>query len=245
VSDIWWRLVIAVAAIGIASGTARVIDSRMSRRTLAPGTITRYRVLRRSIVSTIVFVGILSALLVIPEVRLLAGGILASSAVLGLVLGFAAQRTLGNFIAGLLIAFSQPVRLGDEIEVDGTRGIVEEIGLTYTWVTTRNDDRLVIPNEKLASETIRNSSIRSAASVAEVTVDVPLTADISGLLDRLGSDGREAYLTGLGTAATLTVRGWVENEHAIDRAESDLRLTVLEELRVVGVAPRGEDSERG
>ena len=55
----------------------------------------------------------------IPQVAGVAVGILASSAVIGLVLGFAAQRTIGNFIAGLLIAFTQPVRLGDEIEFDG------------------------------------------------------------------------------------------------------------------------------
>ena len=91
----------------------------------------------------------------IPQVRAVAGGILASVAVIGLVVGFAAQKTLGNFIAGLLIAFSQPVRIGDQVEVDGTAGVVEEIGLTYTFIRTRDDVRLVIPNEKLASDTIR------------------------------------------------------------------------------------------
>ena len=106
------------------------------------------------------FVGLLSALLVIPQVRAVAGGLLASSAVLGIVVGFASQRTLGNFVAGLLIAFTQPVRLGDEIEIEGAAGIVEEIGLTYTWIRAPGDDRFAIPNEKLASETIRNKTIR-------------------------------------------------------------------------------------
>src|SRR5436305_13970449 len=99
----------------------------------------------------------MSALLVIPQVRAIAGGIRASSAVLAVVLGFAAQRTIGNFIAGILIAFSQPLRLGDEVEVEGGRGIVEEIGLTYTWVKLPDGARLVIPNEKLASEPLRNA----------------------------------------------------------------------------------------
>ena len=92
--------------------------------------------------------------------RAVAGGILASSAVVGLVIGLAAQRTLGNFIAGILIALTQPVRLGDEIEIEGAAGIVEEIGLTYTWIRAPGDDRFAIPNEKLASETIRNKTIR-------------------------------------------------------------------------------------
>ena len=91
----------------------------MTRRDLPPAVETRYRILRRSVVSLIVFVGVLSALLVIPPVRAAATGILASSAVIGLIVGFAAQRTLGNYIAGLLIAFAQPLRLGDHVEIAG------------------------------------------------------------------------------------------------------------------------------
>ena len=128
------RLGIALAAIIAAVVIAKIVDHQLAKKKLAPGTVTRYRILRQSILWTIVFVGVLSALLVIPQVRGLAAGLLASSAVIGLVLGFAAQRTIGNFIAGLLIAFTQPIRLGDEIEFTGTRGIVEEVGLIYTWV---------------------------------------------------------------------------------------------------------------
>ena len=68
--------------------------------------------------------------------------------------------------------------------MQGTRGVVEEIGLTYTWIRTRDDDRLVVPNEKLASETIRNSTIRSAETYAEATVTVPADRKISGTLCR-------------------------------------------------------------
>src|SRR6201993_1630964 len=151
--EFWVRLSTALAVIVLSFVVAKIVDRRLAKRELAPGTATRYRILRQSILGTIVFVGVASALLVIPAVRGVAVGILASSAVIGLILGFAAQRTIGNFIAGLLIAFTQPVRLGDEIEVDGTRGVVEEIGLTYTWVRTPDSDRLVIPNEKLVSDT--------------------------------------------------------------------------------------------
>lgn len=161
--DPWVRFAIAGGMILLAAVLAKVVDMRIDRRDLAPEVATRYRVLRRTIVTAIVFVGVLSALLVIPQVRAIAGGILASSAVLGIVIGFAAQRTLGNFVAGILIALSQPVRLGDEIEVGGTAGVVEEIGLTYTWVRTRDGDMLVIPNEKLASETVLNKTIRKPA----------------------------------------------------------------------------------
>ena len=172
--ELWVRIIIALIAILASFLVAKLVDRRLAKRHLAPGTITRYKILRQSILWSIVFIGVLSALLVIPQVRGIAAGILASSAVIGLVLGFAAQRTIGNFIAGLLIAFTQPIRLGDEIEFAGTRGVVEEVGLIYTWVRTPDADRLVIPNEKLVSETVRNSTIRNDRRLAEITVQVPV-----------------------------------------------------------------------
>src|SRR5215510_11750126 len=182
---LWQRLVIVAVVMLITVLLARWIDRRIAKRQLTPETITRYRVLRRSIAAVIIFVGLLSALLVIPQVRAVAGGLLASSAVIGIIVGFASQRTLGNFVAGLLIAFTQPVRLGDDVIVENTEGIVEEIGLIYTFVRTENGDRLVIPNEKLASDTIRNSTIRSREKVAEITVQVPLGKDLVAVVDRL------------------------------------------------------------
>src|SRR5436853_7505040 len=151
----WHRLVVVAGVLLVTAVVARLIDRRIARRDLAPGAATRYRILRRSLTTAIVFIGLFSALLVIPQVRAVAGGLLASSAVLGLVIGFASQRTIGNFVAGLLIAFTQPIRLGDRIEVEGLPGTVEEIGLTYTCIRAGGRSRFVIPNEKLASDTIR------------------------------------------------------------------------------------------
>src|ERR1700760_4444960 len=170
----WQRLVIALGMIVAASILAKPGHWRISRHDLSPDVATRYRVLRRAVFTAIVFVGVVSALLVIPGIRAVAGGVLASSAVIGLVIGFASQRTIGNGVAGILIAGTQPLRLGDEVEVQGTQGVVEEIGLTYTWIRTRDNDRLVVPNEKLASDAIRNSTIRNPQTLAQVTVQVPL-----------------------------------------------------------------------
>src|SRR6266513_5142300 len=125
----WERLIVVGVVLLVTTVVARLTDRRIARRDLPPEAITRYRVVRRSVTTTIMFVGLLSALLVIPQVRAVAGGLLASSAVLGIVIGSASQPTLGNFVAGLLIAFTQPLRLGDEVEIKGTRGVVEEIGL--------------------------------------------------------------------------------------------------------------------
>src|SRR5437773_7487174 len=108
---LWHRLVILAGVVVASLVAAQLIDLRMRRKRLEPGAETRYQVLRRSIMTGVVILGVLSGLLVIPQVRAIAGGLLASSAVLTLVIGFAAQRTLANFAAGILIAFTQPLRL--------------------------------------------------------------------------------------------------------------------------------------
>jgi small conductance mechanosensitive channel len=233
---LWQRLIVVGVVLLVTTVVARLIDRRIARRDLPPEAITRYRVLRRSVTTTIFFVGLLSGLLVIPQVRAVAGGLLASSAVVGIVVGFASQRTLGNFVAGLLIAFTQPVRLGDEVEVDGTRGVVEEIGLIYTFVRTDNDDRLVIPNETLASDTIRNSTIRSREKVAEVTVQVPLSTDLGAVVDRLRrTTEAEVFVGDLAGQATVVVRARAANQTEAERLARELRLRAHEGLRAEGV----------
>ena len=229
--EFWQHVLIAAAVILIAWLVAKFADWRISRRNLPPETMTRYHVLRRTIFAVIVFLGVMSALLVIPQVRAVAGALLASSAVLALVIGFASQRTIGNFVAGILIAISQPLRIGDEVEVQGGHGVVEEIGLSYTWIRTRDNDRLVVPNERLASETIRNSTIRSSASFAEATVTVPADARLRQVVRALEADGGEVYVTDLvGENATVVVRKRISGEHPADRASSDLRLWIAERL---------------
>jgi small-conductance mechanosensitive channel len=236
VSQFWQRLLIAGAVILITLIAAKVVDWRIARHDLAPGSATRYRVLRKTLVSAIIFVGVMSALLVIPPVRALAGGVLASSAVIGLVIGFASQRTIGNVVAGILIAITQPLRLGDRVTVEGTEGIVEEIGLTYTWIRMRDNDRLVVPNEKLASESIRNSTIRSEETLAEVKVQVPASADLRAVVNSLQTEDEEVYVTDLADKATIVVRKRVPRGSDTERAESELRLAVAERLKAAGVA---------
>jgi small-conductance mechanosensitive channel len=236
----WHRLAIAGGVFLAVTLIARIIDWRLARKELAPEAVTRYRVLRRSITTTILVVGFFSALLVIPQVRAIAGGLLASSAVLGVIIGFASQKTLGNFVAGLLIAITQPLRLGDRVTVDGTDGIVEEIGLTYTFIRTRDEARIVIPNEKLASDTIRNSTIRSREKVAEITLQVPLSTDVGRIVEQLRellSDERDAgvFVTGLEGNASIVMRARAADEDEALRLERELRLRAHAVLRAEGV----------
>jgi small-conductance mechanosensitive channel len=237
--ELWERVVVLAVVIGVTLVAARLIDRLILRGNTSPEALTRYRVLRRTITVGIVFIGVLSALLVIPQVRAVAGGLLASTAILGLVVGLAAQRTLGNFVAGLMIATTQPLRLGDWVEVAGVEGSVEEIGLMYTFIRTGDNARLVIPNEKLASDTIRNSTIRSAAKFAEVTVQVPPTTDLTRLVEDLrqevSGERDEVFVSSIEGSPTLTLRVWTPSESAAETAEHDLRLRAHALLRERGI----------
>jgi small-conductance mechanosensitive channel len=235
----WERIAIAAGVVLAALVAARIVDSRMAKRTLDPGAATRYRVLRRTISSVIITVGVLSALLTIPSVRAVAGGVLASTAIIGLVLGLAAQRTLSNFVAGILIAVAQPVRLGDLITIKDQTGRVEEIGLTYTFIRLPDGARLVVPNDTLASDTIRNSTIRSVDSVAEIKVQVPLAQDVAAAVDALREEtaeyeGSQVVLSDLVGNATLTVRV-PSTRGGAEPLEHELRLRAHRRLRSEGV----------
>jgi small-conductance mechanosensitive channel len=235
-AEVWSRLLTLGIVLLVTAAVAKLVDSRLARRELDPSTATRYRVLRRSLVVTIVVIGILSALLAVPPVRAVAGAVLGSAAVVGLVVGLAAQSTLSNFIAGLLIALTQPLRIGDRVEVDEESGIVEEIALTYTTIRLDDGTRLVTPNAKLAADTIRNSTIVSREKVAEVTVQVPLSRELSGVLDLLRDEtDAEVFVSALAGEATVTVRARAADDLAAELLERELRVRVHERLRAEGV----------
>jgi small-conductance mechanosensitive channel len=236
----WHRIVIAAAVLLAVTLLARLVDWWLARKSVSPEVETRYRVLRRAVSVTIIAVGLLSALLVIPQIRAVAGGLLASTAILGVIIGLASQQTLGNFIAGLLIATTQPVRIGDHVSYSGETGVVEEIGLTYTFIRTVDRRRLVVPNSKLASDPIINASIRSRETFAEVSVPVPLAADLDGALEALRedvADERQAdvYVSSLDGTATVTLRAAASDEPAAERLEHELRLRAHRRLRALGV----------
>ena len=246
--EFWQRAAVAGGVVLAALVIARLVDRMLARRLeVRPEMRTRYRVVRRSAVATIVAVGILSALIVIPPVRAVAGTVLASSAVIALVLGFAAQTTLSNFVAGLLIALTQPLRLGDHVEVGAAAGVVEEIALTYTTIRSPDGARFYVPNTRLASDTIRNATLSGMEHLARVTVAVPLAADLDRVRELLVEEARSApdvmtrkepvaTVTRLDAAsAELAVDTWAETAPAAVRAAAAVREAVHRRLRVEGV----------
>src|SRR5450830_548892 len=117
-----------------------VADNLKARRIL-----TQTRVLTRSAYFIVGLLGLAFVLLTLPGARQFGASLLASAGVAGLVAGIAARPVLGNFIAGLQIAFSQPIRIDDVLIVNGEWGKVEEIKGTYVVVRVWDERRLIVP----------------------------------------------------------------------------------------------------
>jgi small-conductance mechanosensitive channel len=121
-------------------------------------TRTRLRMLRRLLFLAIFLVLATIALSQFTELKRLATGILASTAVLGLVVGFAAQHTIANMVAGVQLAVSQPFRIGDRVSFEEREGRVTDITLSYTYVDPGDGSSVVIPNQLLVEGIVHNHS---------------------------------------------------------------------------------------
>jgi small-conductance mechanosensitive channel len=121
-------------------------------------TKTRLRILRRLLFLTIFLVVAAIALNQFTDLTQVATGILASTAVVVAIVGFAAQDTIANMVAGIQIAVSQPIRIGDRISFEEREGRVTDITLSYTYVDPGDGSSVVIPNQLLVEGIVHNHS---------------------------------------------------------------------------------------
>lgn len=188
-----------VAAIALAFVVDRFViargadvAARIGEGDVSRSAQTRLRVVRRLVFVAIVVIGIALALSQFTQIKRLATGILASSAVLGLVFGLAARQTLGNMMAGLMLAVTQPIRIGDRISFEEVTGRVDDLTLAYTYIDPGDGDLVVIPNEKIVSGTVLNHSTGDRASPVTIQAWVPPDTDMrkatAVLKDSAGAD---------------------------------------------------------
>lgn len=204
---------------------------------LSRDTTTRLRFLRRVVEAVIAIVVIAIALSEFDSLDRVGRTILASSAITAAVVGFAARQTLANAVAGILLAVVQPIRIGDLVTFEGETGTVEDVGLTYTWLRTGADARLLVPNERLAGGIIRNDSIRSPTVSTEVSVWLAPDGDEERALAALRAlDGVRARIAeATHEGVRLLVMGDPAPPSERLAREADLRATALSALRAAGV----------
>ena len=142
---------------------------------------TQLRVLRRLVIIIVVIVATASILMTFPKVRQLGTAMLASAGIIGIVVGLAAQKTIGTFIAGLQIAFTQPIRLDDVVIVEGEWGRIEEITLTYVVVRIWDLRRLIVPITYFIETPFQNWTRVSADILGTVFLYVDYTVPLDAI----------------------------------------------------------------
>ncbi|PEN11068.1 mechanosensitive ion channel protein MscS [Longibacter salinarum] len=148
--------------------------------------VTQMRILRRIVSTVIVVIAAALVLLQYEPFREVGAGILASAGVFGIIFGIAAQRTLGNLVAGIQIAFTQPIRVDDVVVVQGDFGWVEEITLTYVVVRVWDKRRIVLPITHFVEEPFQNWTRTSSDLLGTVYLYVDHTTPIDAVREELG-----------------------------------------------------------
>jgi small-conductance mechanosensitive channel len=219
---------------------AEHLGSAVTGRALSPTAVTRVRLIRRLVFVAILLLGVSLALAQFPSVKRLATGLLASSAVLGLVVGFAARQVLANGIAGVLLAISEPIRIGDLVTFEEETGEVEDMQLSYTYIRLDDGRRLIVPNERLAQSSIFNHTVVDPRVKVEVSVWLPLDADVDKALELVEHDGIEASVAEVDKEGVrLSANTWAERASERGAAAAKLRRTWLRRLREHGLSSTG------
>ncbi len=169
-------VLVAIIVDRLLIGRAVHAATRLETGELSREARTRLRLIRRLLFLAIILIGIALALSQFTSIKRFATGILASTAVLGIIIGFAGRQVIANLVSGILLAITQPIRIGDLVSIgDEVHGRVTDIALTYTSVDAGDGSLIVVPNEKVATDVVINHSAGNNA--APVTVDIWLRPD--------------------------------------------------------------------
>jgi small-conductance mechanosensitive channel len=255
-ADFWSEngdVVTAVASVVLAVLVATLLDRAFARRGrnlaeavtrghVSPVLDTRLRFVRRLVYAGILVLGLMVAASQFTGLSKLAASILASGALAAAIIGFAARQTFANVVAGIMLAITQPLRVGDWVTFEGEYGVVEDVRLNYTILRTPGDVRVVIPNERLAAGTLRNDTLGSERVALDVSVWLPPAADteraLAALADETGSEATVAEVTPDGVRITVAGEPVPPPERGPRQAQ--LRAECLRRLRAEGLLEAGE-----
>jgi small-conductance mechanosensitive channel len=239
----------AAASVLLAFALATLIDRAFRARlvperlrdgvTISAETGTRLRFVRRLLYATIVLIGIAIALSQFTGINRLAASLLASGAIAAAIVGFAARQVLANFVAGIMLAVTQPLRVGDWVTFEDNYGEVVDVRLNYTVLRTGSEQRIVIPNERLAGGILRNDTLATGNVGLDVAVWVPPDVDadraIRALEDETGAGVSVAEAVPWGVR--LSVGGDPVPPPERATREAELRARCLRRLRAEGLLP--------
>ncbi|GGO90632.1 small-conductance mechanosensitive channel [Stakelama pacifica] len=178
-------LLIGWLAISVIRASTRIVEIRsditVEDNLKARRRRTRSMILSRIAVIIVGFITICLMLLSIPGVRNIGVTLMASAGLVGLAVGAAAQPALKNLIAGVQMAFTEPIRIEDAVIVAGEWGWIEEIKLTYVVVKVWDERRLIVPVSKFLEEPFQNWTRESAGLLGSVFLYLDPSADVARL----------------------------------------------------------------
>jgi small-conductance mechanosensitive channel len=149
---------------------------------------TQLQFIRKVVITLIVFITIAVILLSFENVRKIGAGLLTGVGIGGIIIGFAAQKSLANFLAGFQIAFTQPIRIDDVLVVEGEWGRVEDITLTYVVLNIWDQRRLILPINYFIEKPFQNWTRVSSEILGTVFIYLDYNTPVDELrtaLDRL------------------------------------------------------------
>lgn len=206
----------------------------------APRRHTTVAFVRRVVIAFVVAIAVWQVLSLYPQTDKVVNALLASSAVLALFVGIAFNTPLSNLGSGLLVAFAQPLRLGDRVTVADQTGFVEEMSLLYTTLVTDDGRRVFIPNSQLTSSTIVNRTIRDPRRTVHASFPVRLDevrdareaalVAARALPGTLGEQARVLVGEISSGAVWLEVTTYAPLDADVGQLGSDLRDTILTTL---------------
>jgi small-conductance mechanosensitive channel len=241
-----WGVVIGalVGALILAFIVERALSRRAARLAeavtrghVSRETATRLRFVRRLVYAVVLLIGVAIALSQFRGVDEIAASLLASGVVAAAIIGFAARQTLANFVAGMMLAITQPLRVGDWVRFEDHYGVVEDVRLNYTVLRTGTETRVVIPNERLAAGILQNDTLTVDAVGLDVAVWIPPGADAARarelLSEEAGADVTVAEAVPWGVRLAVGADPVAPGDRAA--READLRARCHARLRAAGL----------
>jgi len=146
---------------------------------------TQISIIKKIITVFIILLAFVAILMQFEALRSIGTGILASAGLVGIIVGFAAQKTIGNLLAGIQLAFTQPIRIDDVIVVEGEWGRIEEITLTYVVVRIWDQRRLILPISYFIEKPFQNWTRESSEILGTVYVSVDYNTPVEAVRDQL------------------------------------------------------------
>lgn len=212
-------------------------DSARNNDLKARKNLTQVKVFKAIVISIVVIIALGAGLMTFESARRIGISVLTSAGIMGLIVGFAAQKSLGMIFAGIQLAITQPIRLNDNVIVEGEFGRIEEIQLTYVVVEIWDERRLIIPVSWFLEKPFQNLTRTTSSTTGTIFLFVDYAFPVDRIREVLPSllrtnnnwDGRTASIQ-----VTDTTERYKEVRIVLSSANSsrnwDLRTSIREKL---------------